>query len=314
METLEREMQVAALLAQMEAAGLGFDPWLLIEAGAACRSNMARIEEEAAAVAGRPFNLSSPQQLADVLYSQLKLPRPTAHGRAAAKTHLPTDESALNQLRQHSPLPSLVLQYRALQNFVSKWVQADWARAAAGGFPSAEAFAQAQPPGACPIPRVYCSWNQTATATGRLSSSAPNLQAVTKYNLEAAGNEGLINIRDAFVAPPSCLLIAADYSQVELRVLAHLSGDAALVRLLQQAGPAGDAFKHIAHSWLGAADVASVSKEEREKAKRVTYALIYGSTAWGLAQGAGGLSISVAAAQVGLHGAARHGCSWRRIQ
>lgn len=181
-------------------------------------------------------------------------------------------------------------------------MQADWARAAAGGFPSAEAFAQAQPPGACPIPRVYCSWNQTATATGRLSSSAPNLQArgdhggqacsdwrvgaaaccpgpssphlrlfavrqqgvflrcvyvvpscaptlpagrlathgcgalarraprpanlksprsclpapqaVTKYNLEAAGNEGLINIRDAFVAPPSCLLIAADYSQV----------------------------------------------------------------------------------------------------
>lgn len=144
-----------------------------------------------------------------------QLPQPTAHGRSAAKTHAPTDENALNQLRALSPLPSLVLEYRTLQvggcivwhrkgaclrfghwhdahvlqppqallppcppcqNFASKWVDADWVQAAAGGHASAQAYAAARP-GAGGWPRVRCQWNQTATATGRLSSSAPNLQA-----------------------------------------------------------------------------------------------------------------------------------------
>jgi hypothetical protein len=232
----------------------------------------------------------------------LQLPAPTGGGRASAKTHLPTDEHALAQLKPLSPLPSLVLEYRALQvrrggaagaagaaqavccsgcchsvmsaaaavaaalpgalevdlrcgashspctrilslakppqNFVSKWVEADWARAAAAGCPSAEAYSAAHPTTGDPFggpaasspsgsspsggassgsswPRVHCTWHQTATATGRLSSSAPNLQAVTKYTLEAAGAERqLINIRDAFVAPAGCVLLAADYSQV----------------------------------------------------------------------------------------------------
>ena len=143
----------------------------------------------------------------------------------------------------HSPCTRIPSLAKPPQNFVSKWVEADWARAAAAGCPSAEAYAAAHrtagdppggptagsptgshpcgssPSGGAPsggtCPRVHCTWHQTATATGRLSSSAPNLQVVTKYTLEAAGAEGqLINIRDAFVAPAGCVLLAADYSQV----------------------------------------------------------------------------------------------------
>ncbi|GAB4813275.1 hypothetical protein N2152v2_000321 [Parachlorella kessleri] len=279
-DTIQREMQVSAMLAEMGTVGLGLDPWMLLQHGQVARGHLKRIEQEAAKLAGREFNLSSASQIADVLYNTLGLPAPTAHGRGSAKTHLPTDEAALAQLKPLSPLPGLILEYRALQNFLSKWVDADWVRQATGGWPTAEARLAALGD----WPRVRCSWNQTATATGRLSSSTPNLQAVTKYQLETTGQEQTINVRDAFVASHGCMLLAADYSQVELRVLAHLSGDAELIRLLRQAGAAGDAFQLIASMWLGSGSVGAVSKQDREKAKRVCYGIIYGLTAWGLAQ------------------------------
>ncbi|KAL4854177.1 putative myosin light chain kinase [Chlorella vulgaris] len=274
MEAAQLEMQMAALLAEMEQAGLGFDPWLLRQGGQVARDRMAAIEQVCEGLAGRPFNLASPSQLAEVLYNVLKLPPPATRGRASAKTHLPTDEPALEALKPLSPVPALVLQYRGLLNFTSKWVDADWCSALAGGYPSPEAYAAAHPASGG-WPRVHCCWHQTSTATGRLSSSAPNLQAITKYQVEAAGAQELM----------------------ELRVLAHLSGDPALLALLQQAGTAGDAFKHIAARWLGSGDVDRVSEEERQKAKCVTYGIIYGQTAYGLSQTSRPLAISVNAAK-----------------
>jgi DNA polymerase I-like protein with 3'-5' exonuclease and polymerase domains len=147
------------------------------------------------------------------------------------------------------------------------------------------------------------------TSTGRLSSSNPNLQAVTKYQL-SHDTEGF-NVRNAFIAtappppPPAAaaaprtahgtVLLSADYSQVELRLLAHFSGDAGLLRQLQLAGPRGDVFRMIAHTWLGAPSIDDVSDRDREKAKRIVYGLIYGLSAYGLAQQ---LGCTVSQAQV----------------
>ncbi|DBA78569.1 TPA: hypothetical protein ACH3X1_008502 [Trebouxia sp. C0004] len=217
--------------------------------------------------------------------------------RGSARTHHPTDEVALKQLTGLHPLPPLILEYRCMHNIFTKWIQPPWvhqmAAASAGG-----------------QVRVRCSWNQIATATGRLSSSSPNLQAVTKYTTSVRGlppephaalgsSKQDINIRDAFVASPGCLLIAADYSQIELRVLAHLSGDLKLIQVLRQAGVGGDAFALIAKTWLRKPHDTDrpVVSEEREKAKRVTYGIIYGLSPWGLAKGPGGLDIQVGQAQ-----------------
>lgn len=171
-----------------------------------------------------------------------------------------------------------------------QWLEPDWVvnaarAAAAAGQPTA---------------RIHACWHHTSVATGRLSCSSPNLQAVTKYRVQAmqpalgqadagalggaataatatatAGSSAVeINIRDAFVAPPGHLLLACDYSQIELRLLAHMSGDVRLASLLRSAGVAGDAFALIARSWLQAPPInaaGAVTKEAREKAKRVTY-------------------------------------------
>lgn len=207
LDAVQREMAVASLLSEMEVVGLGFDPWLLVQQGVVARSHLGRLEEQAAAIAGHPFNLSSSAQLARVLYEELHLRPPAAHGRAAAKTHAPTDEAALNQLKQLSPLPALVLQHRwgwgfgqgvmvagelcwylvlcridlarpvpacrAITNFLSKFVQPEWVQQATGRLSSTEAYAAEHGY----WPRVHCCWNQTQTATGRLSSASPNLQA-----------------------------------------------------------------------------------------------------------------------------------------
>jgi DNA polymerase I-like protein with 3'-5' exonuclease and polymerase domains len=320
---VQQEMQVAGLLAEMECIGLGFDPWVLRSGPAAwVRARLAALEGRAAALAGRPFNLCSPAQLAEVLYGVLRLPPPSAQGRAAARGHLPTDEASLASLAGLSELPGVALEHRALQNFASKWLDADWVVAAAGGAASAEERAAAAAAAAAAgaggyhpsgggewWPRVRCHWNQTATATGRLSSSGPNLQAVTKYSHQVAGGGGgggacSFNARDAFVAARGAVLVSADYCQVELRLLAHLSGDAELVRVLCASGEyEDDAFTHLAATWLhhargaGGAAVGAVTPAERSRTKQIVYGLIYGLSAYGLAQASGALALSVPAAQ-----------------
>lgn len=285
------------------------------------------ISQAARQLLGGDINLSSASQVAHALYTQLRLPPPKATGgRSAAKTHTPTDEASLRQLASLHALPGLVLEHRCLNNIATKWLQPGWVLDAAGRAAAAGR----------PWARVRCSWNQTSTATGRLSSSSPNLQAVTKYTVTAVvaaqqtpaggaaaapspgGNGGAatrvaeINIRDAFIAPfgdgpasgssgyghhddrvsggsggESCcsLLLAADYSQIELRLLAHMSGDEKLTALLRRAGAQGDAFSLIAANWLrcGLGPDGRAGREDRERAKRVTYGIIYGLTPYGLA-------------------------------
>ncbi|DBB18346.1 TPA: hypothetical protein ACH3X3_000002 [Trebouxia sp. C0006] len=295
-KALQVEMQIAVILAQMEVDGMGFNAQYLLHHERCLRTRIADIEQQAAQLVGSSINLSSASQLSVALYDTLALPPPQQRSdRGSARTHQPADEVALKQLTGLHPLPPLILEYRCMHNIFTKWIQPPWvhqiAAATAGG-----------------QVRVRCSWNQTATATGRLSSLSPNLQAVTKYTTSARGlppelhaapgsTKQDINIRDAFVASSGCLLIAADYSQIELRVLAHPSGDIKLIEILRQAGVGGDAFVLIAKTWLRKPHDTGQCCRRREKAKRVTYGINYGLSPWGLAKGPGGLGIHVGQAQ-----------------
>jgi len=285
---LRVEMQVAAILARMQRTGVEFDPHLLQRHESSARVRMAECERAAARFAGHELNLSSPQQLAEVLYTRLKLPLPA--DKTTANRHAPTDENTLKALTAHHPLPAIVLEYRQLQNLLSKWVDADWVRQAASKAALVAAAKTSQANCQLRTVRCHCSWHQTCTATGRLSSSGPNLQAVTKYTLEMASGENAaiaVNIRDAFVAAPGYCLIAVDYSQMELRILAHLSGDPLLTQLLRSASDeGGDVFNLIAATLLRrpTAQQGRVTAEERNEAKRLVYGMIYGLTPWGLAK------------------------------
>eukprot|EP00884_Botryococcus_braunii_P006548 jgi/Botrbrau1/15895/Bobra.40_1s0077.2 len=278
-KSIQREMQVAAILADMEGVGIGFDPGLLRGHEAWIKARIDQLQEAAREVVGHEINLASSAQLAVALYQTLGLPPPNPRARAgkAATTHLPTDEAALQQLRALHPLPDLVLQYRQLRGILSSWIEPAWSR-----YPDTGGGISQETSG----PRIRCFWNQTATATGRLSASHPNLQAVTKYVVRGPNDTHVVSIRDAFVAAPGCVLLCADYSQIELRLVAHLSRDPALLEVLARAGLEGDAFSLLASRWLHKASPGGlVTPEERALAKRVTYGIIYGQTAFGLKAG-----------------------------
>ena len=184
------------------------------------------------------------------------------------------------------------MEFRRLSQVVSKYIDADWLR-------ECELRRDAEGRrGGGTLLEVHCRWNQTSTATGRLSCSDPNLQAVTKYtqSLQAGGQGGgeKINIRDAFVAKQGTRLLALDYSQIEIRLLAHLSGCGKLCGILNAGG---DLFANLARDWLcKKMNVQAPSREgsARDQAKRTVYSIIYGTSAMALGQQ---LGIPVAAAQ-----------------
>ena len=249
------EMPLAALLADMEFRGVRIDSAALAGLSADYATRLAALEAEIHALAGRPFAIASPLQLRAVLFDELGLPVVKR-----TKTGPSTDAEVLEELAAGHPLPAKLLEHRKYAKLKSTYV---------------DALPALVDPGSG---RIHTSFNQTVTATGRLSSSDPNLQ-----NIPIRTAEGQ-QIRAAFLpGAPGWRFISADYSQIELRILAHLSGDAAM-----RAAFAGgeDIHARTAAAVFGvAAD--GVSAAMRRTAKAVNFGILYGQTAFGLAKGLG---------------------------
>ena len=246
------ERPLIRVLERMEYTGVRVDPALLREQSQELAAKMGDTERAAYASAGGPFNLGSPKQLQEVLYERLKLP---VHART--QTGQPsTAEDVLEQLAQEHDLPRLVLEYRGLSKLKSTYTD--------------KLPGEIHPR----TGRIHTSYHQAVAATGRLSSSDPNLQ-----NIPIRTPEGR-RIRQAFVAPPGCKLLAADYSQIELRIMAHLSGDEGLLAAFASER---DIHRATAAEVFGLA-LADVTAEQRRSAKAINFGLIYGMSAFGLAR------------------------------
>lgn len=253
----DTEMPLVSVLTEMERNGVRVDTAFLAQLGAQMSKRAAEIVDEAHKIAEFPFNLDSPKQLAEVLFDRLQF-RVIKHTRTARSTDAETLETLAEETTH--PLPKLLLEYRELQKLLGTYIEAL--------------------PTACSqrTGRVHTSFHQTGAITGRLSSSEPNLQNIPIRT--AMGRE----IRRAFIPRNAGeLLIVADYSQIELRVLAHFSGDAELTRAFAE--------DQDIHAFVAAqvnnVRPEEVTKEMRGRAKAVNFGIIYGQTAHGLARGTG---------------------------
>ncbi len=250
------EMPLVDVLVELEYNGVRVDVARLAKLSRHYGERMAGLEEEIYALAGRRLNLASPKQLQELLFTDLKLPVV----KKTAKTGPSTDAEVLEELALLHPLPAKLLEYRQYAKLKSTYVDA-------------------LPEMVCPeTGRVHASFNQVVAATGRLSSSDPNLQ-----NIPVRTQEGR-EIRSAFVpGPEGWVLMAADYSQIELRVLAHYSGDE---RLCEAFARDEDIHARVA-SQVNGVPLESVTSEMRRAAKAVNFGVIYGQSPFGLARGLG---------------------------
>ncbi len=247
------ELPLSAVLARMEARGVRLDVDLLGAMGDGVRRRMDELHAEITTLAGREFNLNSPPQLREVLYGQLGL----QPGKKTPKGELSTDASVLEKLRDEHPIVEALLSWRELDKLNSTYL---------------ESLPKLVDPR---DGRVHTTFNQAAAATGRLSSSNPNLQ-----NIPARSELGR-QIRQAFVpGGEDQVLLVADYSQIELRVLAHLSGDEGL----RAAFAAGEDIHAATAATVFDLPIDQVDGELRRRAKAVNFGLAYGMNAWGLAQ------------------------------
>jgi len=246
------EMPLVPVLATMERTGVLVDRNRLAEQGRVIGERIAELERKAHEVAGRAFNLGSPKQLKELLFDELGLPA----GRKTAKGEPSTNEEALKEIIDVHPLPGLILDWRGLSKLKSTYID----RLPADIHPRTG--------------RVHSSFHQAVTATGRLSSSNPNLQ-----NIPIRSEEGR-RIRQAFVADPGHKLISADYSQIELRIMAHLSRDEGLIRAFANHQ---DIHRATAAEVFGLTEDA-VDDNQRRAAKAINFGLIYGMSAFGLAR------------------------------
>ncbi len=243
------EMPLVPVLARMEERGIKVDVPMFKRLEAELGTEQRRIEQQVFALAGMAFNISSPKQLGEVLFGKLKL----ASGRRT-KTGFSTSAAVLEELAREHEIVRLVLKFRELSKLCGTYLR-----------PLQET---ADPQ----TGRIHCRFNQTGTATGRLSSSEPNLQ-----NVPIRTEIGR-RIRSGFVADAGNLLMSADYSQIELRVLAHLAQDEALIEAFRSGE---DIHVHTAAAILGV-DRNKVTEEQRRIAKMVNYGLIYGMGGYGL--------------------------------
>ncbi|MEJ2382563.1 MAG: DNA polymerase I [Gammaproteobacteria bacterium] len=246
------EMPLVPVLATMEQTGVLVDVAMLRRQSGELAGRMHELEQRAHEAAGEPFNLGSPKQIQAILFDQLKLPviKKTPKGQPS------TAEDVLAELALDYPLPKLILDHRSLSKLKST-------------------YTDRLPEQVDPVSgRVHTSYHQAVAATGRLSSSDPNLQ-----NIPVRSEEGR-RIRQAFIAPPGCRLLAADYSQIELRIMAHLSGDERLLA----AFAAGDDIHRATAAEVFGVGPEQVTSEQRRSAKAINFGLIYGMSAFGLAR------------------------------
>ncbi|WP_018013328.1 DNA polymerase I [Teredinibacter turnerae] len=246
------ELPLVSILSRIERNGALLDTKLLGELSLQHGASIVKLEKEAYELAGEEFNLGSPKQLATILFEKMNLPvvKKTAKGAPS------TNEEVMQELALDYPLPSVILQHRSLSKLKSTYTDK---------LPTMVNKKTG---------RVHTSYHQAVAATGRLSSSDPNLQ-----NIPIKTDEGR-RIRQAFIAPAGYKMIAADYSQIELRIMAHLSNDPGL----QKAFAEGlDVHKSTAAEVFGTA-LENVSSEQRRSAKAINFGLIYGMSAFGLAR------------------------------
>jgi DNA polymerase-1 len=245
------ELPVRDVLFVMERTGVLIDGARLAAHGRELGERVHALEQQAFEAAGAPFNLGSPRQLCEILFDRMKLPvvKRTATGQPS------TDEEVLQELAANYPLPRLILEHRALAKLKSTYT--DKLPQMVNGDTG----------------RVHTTFSQATAVTGRLASTEPNLQ-----NIPIRTAEGR-RIREAFIAPPGHLIVSADYSQIELRIMAHLSGDEALLRAF---GEGADIHRATAAEIFGVAP-GDVTAQQRSYIKAVNFGLIYGMSAFGLA-------------------------------
>ena len=257
------ELPVSRVLQQVERNGVLIDSDLLAKQSAEIGQRLLEIEKQAHELAGQPFNLNSPKQLGEIFFEKLKLPvvKKTPGGTPS------TDEEVLQKLAEDYPLPKVLLEYRSLAKLKSTYTDKlpKMVNAATG--------------------RVHTNYGQAIAVTGRLSSNEPNLQ-----NIPIRTAEGR-RIREAFIAPAGSVIVSADYSQIELRIMAHLSGDENMLR----AFAAGEDIHRATAAEIFGLALNEVSGEQRRYAKVINFGLMYGMSAFGLA---GNLGIERSAAQM----------------
>ncbi len=256
------ELPTAVVLQKIERNGVLIDAELLGIQSNELGRRMLEIEKSAYELAGQPFNLNSPKQIGEIFFDKLKLPvvKKTPSGSPS------TDEEVLQKLAEDYPLPKVLLDYRSLSKLKSTYTDKLPKMMDAG------------------TGRVHTNYAQAVAVTGRLASNEPNLQ-----NIPIRTAEGR-RIREAFIAPPGRVIVSADYSQIELRIMAHLSGDVNMLRAFAD----GEDIHRATAAEIFSIAPADVSSEQRRYAKVINFGLIYGMSAFGLA---GNLGIERAAAQ-----------------
>lgn len=251
------ELPVAQVLFEMERNGVQIDRAELTRQSAELGAELMKLEQQAYAAAGQPFNLNSPKQLQEILFDKMGIP--TKGLKKTAKGGISTNEAVLEQLAPDYPLPKIILQNRSLAKLKST-------------------YTDKLPEMISPRDnRVHTTYAQAVAITGRLASNNPNLQ-----NIPIRTAEGR-RVRRAFTAPQGSVIVSADYSQIELRIMAHLSGDKTLIAAFQNGE---DVHRRTAAEVFGIAPE-NVSSEQRRYAKTINFGLIYGMGQYGLAKSLG---------------------------